>query len=192
MLGVHQRVQATRSSSRLTLDRWVCEMNMAPPMTEARFVRIHIQDVAYYTKRPKGLFAAIGNLVDGHVMTEGEVEEYWRNRRWFEANLPIPPFYKDLDPTPPVAKPLLPITWYKNNHLGNDMMSRMEFYFRMARKYGCQIYLTSTDSVPGEIVYEDDLQIGVIESKHEGPGFKTVPIDNAEHNSGRTQAGRGE
>ncbi len=46
-------------------------------MTEARFFRIHIEEIAYYTKRPKGLFAAVGNLVDQKVMSDAEIEEYW-------------------------------------------------------------------------------------------------------------------
>ncbi|NQU45210.1 hypothetical protein HQ520_18155 [bacterium] len=144
---------------------------------EARFFRIHIEEIAYYTKRPKGLFAAVGNLVDQKIMSEAEIEEYWRNRRWFEANLLIPPFYGDL-------KPVLPITWYKNNAAGNEMFAKMAFYVRMAAKYDRRLYLTYTDTEPGEIVYEDDFQIGVVNSRHGGPGFTTVPYSDATGSEG--------
>lgn len=153
-------------------------MKERPVVIKARFYRVHIQEIAYYTKRPKGLFAAIGNLVDQKVMCDAEIEVYWKNRRWFEANLPIPPFYADLKPT-------LPITWYKNNALGNEMFSRMAFYFTMALKYDRRPYITSTDSEPGEIVYEDDFQIGVVDSKHSGTGFSTIAYcDAAEEGHG--------
>ena len=97
-------------------------MKKLSPLIEAQFFRIYIEEIAYYTKRPKGLFAAVGNLVDRKVMSESEIAEYWSNRRWFEANLPIPPFYEHLKPEPPIMKPILPITWYKNNALGTEML----------------------------------------------------------------------
>jgi hypothetical protein len=155
-------------------------MKEASPMINAQFFRIHIDEIAYYTKRPKGLFAAIGNLVDQKVMSQSETTEYWRNREWFEGNLPIPPFYCNLKPEPPITKPILPITWYKNNALGTNMFSKMSFYIEMARKYDRKLYVTSTEEIPGEVVYEDDFQIGVINSKHEGHGFTTILFTNLE------------
>jgi hypothetical protein len=154
-------------------------MNEVPKAMTAKFFRIHIEDIAYYTKRPKGLFAAVGNLVDQKVMNDAEIEAYWRQRRWFEANLPMPPFYGNPMPTPPVTKPILPITWYKKNALGTEMLPRMGFYVEMALKYGRALFITSTDIMPGEIVYEDDFQIGVANSRHSGPGFNTVPYRSA-------------
>lgn len=143
-------------------------------MVKGSFYRIHIEEIAYYTKRPKGLFAAVGNLVDQKVMSKDEIGEYWNNRRWFEANLPIPPFCTNLKPT-------LPIPWFKNNAAGNEMFARMGFYLVMAHKY-----ITSTNTESGEIVSEDDFQIGVTNSKHGGTGIATVAYANvAQYNLAR-------
>lgn len=37
----------------------------------------------------------------------------------------------------------------------------MEFYRRIAVKYGLKLYISETEEVPGEIIYEDDFQIAV-------------------------------
>ena len=37
----------------------------------------------------------------------------------------------------------------------------MTFYRDMCSKYGVQLYLSETDDVPGEIIYEDNFQIAV-------------------------------
>jgi len=129
-----------------------------------KYYRIHINELAYLTKKPKGLFAAVGNLVDQKIMNDADIDEYWINRKWFEANLPIPPFYSD-------GNTIKAITWYKNNNKGNEMFSKMAFYFSMAKKHDKKIYITYTNIEPGVIIYEDDYQIGVIDSKYEGEEF---------------------
>ncbi|NLC93933.1 MAG: hypothetical protein GX677_10885 [Treponema sp.] len=132
--------------------------------TEFKYFRVHTQDIAYITQQPRGLFAAIGKLVDNKVMSEEEIEEYWANRKWFEANLPVPTFYDD-------GNTVKAITWYKNNSNGNDMYERMTFYLRMAKKYGLKLFKTTSKEKPGEIIYEDDYQIGVVNSLNSGIGF---------------------
>ena len=57
-----------------------------------RYYRIHTSDIAYITKRPRGIFTTVGKLVDGKILTEDEEKEYWRNREYFEKVLPVPPF----------------------------------------------------------------------------------------------------
>ena len=58
------------------------------------YYRIHTADIAYITQQPRGLFTAIGKLVDAKTLTEEETAEYWKNREYFEKVLPVPPFYE--------------------------------------------------------------------------------------------------
>ena len=45
-----------------------------------RYYRIHTEDMAYLTKQPRGLFTAVGKMVDAKLLTEEEEKEDWRNR----------------------------------------------------------------------------------------------------------------
>ena len=141
--------------------------NVGLVMINSKYFRIHTDDNAYLTQRPRGLFTAIGKLVDQNKLTQKEVDEYWKNRHWFENNLPVPPFYDD-------GNTIRAITWYKNTEAGMGMFQKMDFYFSMAEKYEQPLYITQTDISPGKIVYEDDFQIGVVESNHSGESFTTV------------------
>ncbi len=118
------------------------------------YFRIHSAEIAYKTKEPVGLFVTVWYLVEKGLLTEDEVAEYWKNRKWFEENLPIPPFYESGNPDGA-------ITWYKDNERGRDMCGQMQFYRDMAKKYGVQLYKSESDTAPGEIIYEDDFQIAV-------------------------------
>ena len=119
-----------------------------------KYYRVHTQDIAWITQQPRGLFTAIGKLVDAKTLTEAEEKEYWRNREYFEKELPVPPFYDQGNPDKAV-------TWFKNTEEGNRIFREMVFYRRMADKYGVRLYLSECDEVPGEIIYEDDFQIAV-------------------------------
>ena len=47
-----------------------------------KYFRIHTEDIAWLTKQPRGLFTAVGKLVDERLLTEQEEKEYWRNRAY--------------------------------------------------------------------------------------------------------------
>lgn len=119
-----------------------------------RYYRIHTADIAYITQQPRGIFAAIGKLVDAGILSEEETAEYWKNRAYFEKVLPVPPFYND-------GNPDKAITWFKDTPEGNRIYSEMTFYHEMARKYGTQLYMSECAEIPGEIIYEDDYQIAI-------------------------------
>ena len=93
------------------------------------FYRIHTADIAYITQQPRGLFTAIGKLVDSKTLTEEETAEYWKNREYFEKVLPVPPFYE-------LGNPDHATTWFKDTPQGNDIYCQMTFYREMAKKYG--------------------------------------------------------
>ena len=118
------------------------------------FRSIHTADIVYITQQPRGIFTAIGKLVDAGILSEEETAEYWKNRAYFEKVLPVPPFYEE-------GNPDKAITWFKDTPEGNQIYSEMTFYREMARKYGTQLYMSECDEIPGEIIYEDDFQIAI-------------------------------
>ena len=119
-----------------------------------KYYRIHTADLAWPTKQPRGIFTAVGKLVDAGVLSEAETEEYWNNRRYFEDVLPVPPFYDQGNPDGAV-------TWFKDTADGNRICEEMTFYRSMAAKYGLQLYRSECTDLPGEIIYEDAFQIAV-------------------------------
>jgi len=118
------------------------------------YFRVHTMDIAYITGQPRGIFTAIGKLVDGKVLSESEEREYWKNREYFEKVLPVPPFYEQ-------GNPDKAITWFKDTPEGNDIYNQMTFYRAMAKKYELKLYKSQTEELPGEVIYEDDFQIAV-------------------------------
>ncbi len=123
-----------------------------------KYYRRHTADVAYITQQPRGIFTAIGKLVDARTMNEEEIKEYWKNREYFEKVLPVPPYYEQ-------GNPDRAITWFKNNEKGNDIYKQMTFYRAMAKKYDVALYKSEVDEIPGEVIYEDELQIAVKNQK---------------------------
>lgn len=119
-----------------------------------RYYRIHTADIAYMTKRPRGIFTTVGKLVDRKTLTEEEEQEYWRNREYFEEVLPVPPFYQDNNPDGA-------ITWFKDTPEGDDIWRQMTFYREMCSKYNVKLYISECEDIPGEVIYEDKFQIAV-------------------------------
>ena len=132
-----------------------------------KYFRIHTAEIAYHTQQPRGLFVAIWKLVENKTLNEIEEKIYWDNRKWFENNLPVPPFYE-------LGNIEKAITWYKDNEYGNSMMNKMSFYFDMANKYSLQLYKSISDKEPGKVIYEDKYQIAVI--NHDNEKVKTDKI----------------
>lgn len=119
-----------------------------------KYFRIHTLDIAYLTQQPRGIFIAIWKLSEAKLLTEEEEEEYQRNYKHFEEVLPVPPYYDKGNPDKAV-------TWFKDTEEGKRIWDEMIFYRRMASKYGLKLYISETDEIPGEVVYEDDFQIAV-------------------------------
>jgi len=118
------------------------------------YFRIHTADNAYITGQPRGIFTAIGKLVDAGLLSETEEKEYWKNREYFEKVLPVPPYYEAGDPDRAV-------TWFKDTEKGTDIWIQMDFYRSMAFKHGIKLYKSVCNDIPGEVIYEDEYQIAV-------------------------------
>ena len=119
-----------------------------------KFFRVHTNDIAWLTRQPRGLFTTIGKLVDEKLLTEAEQKEYWKNRAYFERELPVPPFYEQ-------GNPDRAVTWFKDTSAGKRVFREMVFYRRMADKYGKKLYISECGEIPGELIYEDEFQIAV-------------------------------
>ncbi len=119
-----------------------------------KYYRVHTSDIAYMTQQPRGIFIAIWKLSEAKLLTKEEEEEFRRNYKYFEEILPVPPYYEQ-------GNPDKAITWFKDIDDGNRIWNKMGFYRRMAAKYGLKLYISETEDIPGEIVYEDDFQIAV-------------------------------
>ncbi len=110
------------------------------------------------TGKPIGIFTAFH-----HLRKRGEISNVdWRYFEevdsWFKEKLPYPPFYSD-------GNRVGAVTWFKRS-ASNEMQDRLSPLVGVLRKYGVELDVASTDD-PGEIIYEDDFQVGVIGA--EGP-----------------------
>ncbi len=123
-------------------------------LPKAKYYRVHTADVAWLTKQPRGIFTAVWKLIEAGVTTEEETAEYWRNRKYFEEALPLPPYYEQGNPDGAV-------TWFKDTEKGNEIWQQMTFYRDMGDKYDVQFYISECIDIPGEVIYEDEFQIAV-------------------------------
>lgn len=123
----------------------------------SKYLRYHANYSSPKTNMPVGLFVAVGHLVDRKILSDDEIKLYWEQRHYFERVLPVPPFYAD-------GNTIRAVTWFKNNEHAKRMIDQLGFYFDMLKKYDVQINLATTDN-PGEIIYEDDFQVGVVQPK---------------------------
>ena len=125
-----------------------------------KYFRVHTKDIEYITQQPRGIFTAIGKMVDLKILTIEEEKEYWKNREYFEEVLPVPPFYDQGNPDKAT-------TWFKDNEKGNGIYRQMDFYRNMAAKYGLELYRSECEQLPGDVIYEDDFQIAIINTRQE-------------------------
>lgn len=117
------------------------------------YTRYHVNYISPKTGQPVGLFVAVWSILDT-CLTKDEVQEYWQYRRYFEEVLPIPPFYSD-------GNSIGAVTWFKDNDKTKSLTEKLEFYFRILRKYNVDVVKSQSDN-PGTIIYEDEYQVGVI------------------------------
>lgn len=122
-----------------------------------RFVKYHrfcSPDISPYTGERYGIFVAVWHLIRDKRVTPEEEADYWSHRQWYEANLPVPPYYAD-------GNPQRVITWFKESTMDHPLLDRLSFYQNLAAKYDLLIQLESTE-LPGTIVYEDAFQVAAV------------------------------
>ncbi|MDR0917489.1 MAG: hypothetical protein LBN02_09935 [Oscillospiraceae bacterium] len=117
-----------------------------------KFVRIQGRELAYRTGKPVGVFALAWRLIRDGVFDERETEIFNDIERWFNENLPDPPFYADENPGKP-------ITYFKTATTAH-MLDELAPILELFDQHGCAYDVVYTNFV-GRIVYEDAYQVAV-------------------------------
>ena len=128
-------------------------------MKSYTYYRIHSENISPHTQEPRGIFAVVGKLFNDKKLSLIEEKEYKIQKQWFEEHLPVPDFYDD-------GNSIKAITWYKNNKKANDLCNKMTFFMNIASKYKITLFISRVDTLPGELIYEDQFQIGTINCDH--------------------------
>lgn len=100
-----------------------------------------------------GIFVAVDHLRRKSLLTYEEEELYFDIDDWFREHLPEPPFYAD-------GNTIGAVTWFKRATTG-AMLARLEPLRDLLTVHGVRCD-TVAASDPGELIYEDEYQVGVI------------------------------
>lgn len=100
-----------------------------------------------------GVFVAVDHLRRAGVLSAEQEAQYFDIDDWFQEHLPNPPFYVD-------GNTVGAITWFRTP-VPTDMSTRIDTLRGILIAHGVEHDLvTATD--PGEKIYEDEFQIGVV------------------------------
>jgi len=130
-------------------------------MTLPKYVRIQGRETAWITKKPVGIFVLCWRNVKNGKFSEEDKEKYIKAEKWFQENLPHPPFYGENNDDAN-ANTKGAITFFKNNDNAKIMFERLAPMFELLNKHQIPYDIVYTDFA-GEIVYEDDYQVGVVD-----------------------------
>jgi hypothetical protein len=108
--------------------------------------------------KPVGVFGANCYLFFAERFSPEDRELFLRTAVWFKANLPIPPFY-DLE-NPEKNNPQDAITYFKRSAIPK-YLEKILVLIGLLEKYDVPYDVVGTNYV-GEVIYEDEYQIGVI------------------------------
>lgn len=117
------------------------------------YLRLQARYNSKVTGKPCGLFAVVHHLKDKGVLSDDEQALLFEIKVWFVENLPTPPFYDNGNADGA-------ITWFKASSK-ECMIERLLPLKEIAERHCVTIDLVESDS-PGQIVYEDQYQIGVV------------------------------
>ncbi len=109
---------------------------------------------------PVGIFVAVDHLRRADLLTVEQEETYFDIDDWFIEHLPNPHFYND-------GNSLGAVTWFKTAS-SSDLLQRLEPLAAILEIHGVGC-LTSFSDDPGRLVYEDDLQVGVVPYRRAEP-----------------------
>ncbi len=100
-----------------------------------------------------GIFVAVDHLRRAGRLSEAEIETYLDIDDWFREHLPEPPFYSD-------GNSIGGVTWFKRP-LPHTMTERIDRLLAILAAHAVEHDMVESDD-PGEIVYEDCYQVGVV------------------------------
>lgn len=107
-----------------------------------------------------GIFVAVDHLRRAGVLSEAEEAQYFDIDDWFNAQLPNPTFYAD-------GNSVGAVTWFKSP-VPLEMSERIATLISILNAHGVEHDVISADD-PGEQIYEDDFQIGIIPCERDEP-----------------------
>lgn len=100
-----------------------------------------------------GIFVAVDHLRRAGRLSDNEIETYLDIDDWFQEHLPEPPFYAD-------GNSIGAVTWFKLP-LPQPMTERIDRLVTILDAHGVEHDTVESDD-PGEIVYDDCYQVGVV------------------------------
>ena len=116
-----------------------------------KYVRVQV----YYSGKlgyPVGIFGACHHLRRAKRLSPEDDKLFGDVDSWFDRQLPIPPFYED-------GNSLRAITWFKETSI--ELLAALTPLEDLLRRHAVDHHTVCTED-PGDIVYEDQYQVGVI------------------------------
>lgn len=118
-------------------------------MITKKYIRIQGKYLSKLGK-PGGIFSMAHYCSNNNIFNQEEIQLFYNIDNWFKSELPEPEFYKNNENKC--------ITWFKTENCGR-FIDKLLPIMRLFDKYKKGYDIIYTD-YPGEIIYEDDYQIG--------------------------------
>lgn len=116
-----------------------------------KYVRIQGQELAQNTMYARGIFSMCWDLVQNDIMDEEDSGLFKEIDDWFASNLPWPPQCTSQEKV---------ICFFKTEN-SEEMLNMILPAMWLLERYNHPFYLVYTNTLPGEIVYEDKYQVAV-------------------------------
>ena len=116
-----------------------------------KYVRIQGQELAENTMWARGIFSMCWDLVQNDKMEQEDADLFKFIDDWFVETLPFPPQCKNQEKV---------ICFFKTEN-SEEMLKMIVPAMWLLEKYNHPFYLVYTNTLPGEIVYEDHYQVAV-------------------------------
>ena len=116
-----------------------------------KYVRIQGQELAENTMYAKGVFSMCWQMIQDDIMNEEDASLFKEIDDWFASELPWPPQCKNQEKV---------ICFFKTEN-STEMLNMIQPAMWLLERYNHPFYLVYTNTLPGEIVYEDKYQVAV-------------------------------
>ena len=126
-------------------------MNKLDITSRFKYVRIQGQELAANTMWARGIFSMCWDLVQNDRMEQEDADLFKEIDDWFANVLPFPPQCKNQEKV---------ICFFKTEN-SEEMLKMIVPAMWLLERYNHPFYLVYTNTLPGEIVYEDQYQVAV-------------------------------
>lgn len=118
------------------------------------YFKYHVNKNGLMSNDHVELFDAVNHLLDKKNLEDEEVIQLKKTKELIDKKLPVPEYYHD-------GNSIGAETWFKDNSYDEELLECVEFYVKVLKKYKSRIVYVSCNA-PGEIIYEDEYQVGVL------------------------------